>query len=338
MIYENISLKKYNTFGLNVRADRLISFMHEENAVHFFKQNSESPDKLMVVGAGSNLLFLGDYHGTIVHPEMQGIDFEGRKGNNIIISAGAGVNWDKLVESTVEKGLGGLENLSLIPGNVGAVAVQNIGAYGAEVKEVIEKVRAIAIKDGTVIEFSNEECRFGYRESIFKGELKGKFMITKIYFKLSTNPKLILEYGSLKDEINKLGSTSLSNVRKVVINIRRSKLPDPAQIRNAGSFFKNPVVNADIADDLRKKYPKIPVFRDKAGGTKIAAGWLIEQCGWKGKRIGDAGIHNRQALVIVNHGNATGREIFELSEEVKRTVAEKFGITLEREVEVIGLI
>jgi len=336
MIYENISLKKYNTFGLNIRVDRFVTFKYEKNATHFFEHRMGSHINYLIVGSGSNLLFTGDYHGTIIHPEMEGISLEGRKGNTMVVSAGAGVNWDNLVETTVEKGFGGLENLSLIPGNVGAAPVQNIGAYGVEVKEVIEKVRAISMEDGSVKEFSNDQCRFRYRDSIFKGELRGRYLITRVYFRLSSSPKLSLEYGSLKDEINKLGSTSLENIRKIVINARRSKLPDPEQIFNAGSFFKNPVVEISVADDLMTRYPKIPVFKDKTGGIKLAAGWLIEQCGWKGKRIGDAGIHDRQALIIVNHGNATGKELFDLSEKVKKSVAERFGIILEREVEVIG--
>jgi UDP-N-acetylmuramate dehydrogenase len=335
MIYENISLKKFNSFGLNVRADHLAAFMLEENAIHFFKQRKGSPQNYLVLGRGTNVLFTGDFHGTIIHPEMEGISLEGKKGNDVIVSAGAGVVWDQLVESTVNNGLGGLENLSLIPGLVGATCVQNIGAYGAEIKDTIERVRAISLDDGSVIEFTNEECRFGYRVSIFKKELKGKYLITKVYFRLSTHPKLCLEYGSLKEEINKLGSTSLGNIRKIVISTRQSKLPDPDQIGNAGSFFKNPVVSESFVKDLETKFPKIPVFRDHSGGLKIAAGWLIEQCGWKGKRIGDAGVHDKQALVIVNHGNATGMELFDLSELIKKSVADKFGISLEREVEVI---
>jgi UDP-N-acetylmuramate dehydrogenase len=267
---------------------------------------------------------------------MQGISLEGKKGDEVIVSAGAGESWDKLVESTVNNGMGGLENLSLIPGLVGASPVQNIGAYGAEVCNTIEKVRAISIEDGSVREFARNECSFGYRDSIFKGELKGKYLITRVYFKLSTKPKLCLEYGSLKEEITKLGSTSLANVRKTVIRTRQSKLPDPAQIGNAGSFFKNPYVPESIVNKLTKKFPKIPVFRDSSGGTKLAAGWLVEQCGWKGKRIGDAGVHDRQALVLVNHGNATGPELFDLSEQIRNSVIEKFGIDLEREVEVIS--
>jgi UDP-N-acetylmuramate dehydrogenase len=337
MIYEKVSLKKFNTFGLNVKADRLVTFAHEENAIRFLEQKNGSVLKCMILGGGSNLLFTEDFHGTMIHPEMEGITLEGKKGDDVIVSAGAGVIWDKLVESTVNKGLGGLENLSLIPGLVGAVPVQNIGAYGVEAKDTIDKVRAISIEDGSVREFKNEDCRFGYRDSIFKRELKGKYFITKVYFKLSTKPKLCLEYGSLKDEINKLGSTSLVNVRNIVIGTRQNKLPDPEQICNAGSFFKNPVVNEQVADKLKSKHPKIPVFKDHSGGVRLAAGWLIEQCGWKGKRIGDAGVHDKQALVIVNHGNATGRELFDLSEQVKKSVAEEFGIILEREVEVIGI-
>jgi UDP-N-acetylmuramate dehydrogenase len=335
MIYEKISLKKFNTFGINVRADHLAAFKLEDNAVHFFRQRSGTEQNYLILGGGSNILFTDDFHGTIIHPEMEGIAMDGRKGADIIISAGAGVLWDKLVESTVKNGLGGLENLSLIPGHVGAVAVQNIGAYGAEVKDVIEKVRAISLADGSIREFSCDECKFGYRDSVFKNELKGKYLITKILFRLSTRPKLCLEYGSLKDELSKLGSTSLANIRKIVISTRQAKLPDPEHIGNAGSFFKNPVVSDEVLKNIQKNFPKIPVFRDRSDRVKLPAGWLIEQCGWKGKRIGDAGVHEKQALVIVNHGNATGGELFNLSEKVRKSVADTFGIDLEREVEVI---
>lgn len=335
MIYENISLKKFNTFGLNVRADHLATFKLEENLIHFLKHNRIHDQNYLIIGQGSNLLFTKDFKGTVIHPEMNGISLEGKKGNDVIVSAGAGVVWDKLVDSTINNGLGGLENLSLIPGLVGAAPVQNIGAFGCEAKNTIEKVRAVSLEDGSVKEFTNEECKFGYRDSIFKGEFKGRYLITKVYFRLSTKPKLSLEYGSLKEEVNKLGSTSLVNVRNIVINTRQSKLPDPELIGNAGSFFKNPVVKLSVVDDLKSRYPKIPVFKDISGGAKLAAGWLIEQCGWKGKRIGNAGVHDKQALVIVNHGNATGQELFDLSVQVQKSVAEKFGIILEREVEVI---
>lgn len=339
MIHENISLKKYNTFGLNVRADRLITFMLEENAIHLLKEHHEEFfKKYLVLGGGSNVLFTDDFHGTIIHPAMEGISVEEKKSDYAIVSAGAGVVWDNLVELTVNHGFGGLENLSFIPGLVGAVPVQNIGAYGAEVRDSIVRVRAIRISDGQIKEFTNEECRFGYRNSIFKEELKGCYLITKVYFRLSTKPMVSLEYGSLKDEVIKTGSSALSNARKIVINTRQSKLPDPAVTGNAGSFFKNPYVDEKFAENLKSKYPKIPVFREPSGGVKLAAGWLIEQCGWKGKRIGDAGVHERQALILVNHGNATGTEIYNLSEQIRKSVFETFGIDLVREVEVVGTI
>ena len=336
MLYENISLKKYNTFGLSIKADRLVSFKLEENAVRFFRQNREFLEKALVLGGGSNLLFIEDFHGTIIHPSMDEINLEEKKSDYVRISSGAGVPWDKFVEATVNYGFGGLENLSLIPGLVGGAPVQNIGAYGAEVKDTIEKVRAISLADGEIREFNNQDCRFSYRDSIFKQELKGKYLITKVYFRLSTKPRLSLEYGTLMEEISKLGSNSVSNVRKAVISIRQSKLPDPALMGNAGSFFKNPFVDEKSVETLKVKYPRLPVFREQSGAIKLAAGWLIEQCGWKGKRIGDAGVHEKQALVIVNHGSATGKELYLLSEEIRKSVFEKFGISLVREVEVVG--
>lgn len=338
MIYENISLRKYNTFGLNIKADRLITFRMEENVIHHFKQKQAPPDEYLILGSGSNVLFINDFHGTIIHPGIEGISVEEKKDDFVVISCASGVVWDKLVELTVNYGFGGLENLSFIPGMVGAAPVQNIGAYGMEVAETIEKVRGISLSDGSVREFSKTECEFGYRNSIFKGKQKGKYLITRVFFRLSTRPKLSLEFGSIKEEIDRLGATSLGNVRKIVINTRQKKLPDPAFIGNAGSFFKNPVVESAFADDLKRRYPGLPLFRDHSGCTKLAAAWLIDQCGWKGKRIGNAGVHDKQPLVIVNHGNATGLELFEFSEQVRKSVYEKFGIDLEREVEVIGTI
>jgi UDP-N-acetylmuramate dehydrogenase len=336
MITENISLKKYNTFGLNVRADRMVSFKGEENAARFFRQNRDLMQNSLVLGGGSNILFVQDFHGTVIHPVMDEIALEEKKSDYVRISAGAGLEWDRLVEMTVSYGFGGLENLSLVPGLVGGAPVQNIGAYGAEVKDCIEKVRAIDLNDGEVREFTNSECRFSYRDSIFKQDFKGRFLITKVFFRLSTKPRLSLEYGMLKEEISKFGSNSLGNVRKAVISIRQSKLPDPAVTGNAGSFFKNPFVDEAAVKELKLKFPKLPVFREPSGTIKLAAGWLIEQCGWKGKRIGDAGVHERQALVLINHGNASGKEIWLLSEEIRKSVYDKFGINLVREVEIVG--
>ncbi|MCX6254976.1 MAG: UDP-N-acetylmuramate dehydrogenase [Bacteroidia bacterium] len=338
LIRKNISLKKYNTFGLDYIADCMIHVRKEKEAISFFSGEISWKKPLLIMGSGSNILFISNYKGTILCPEIGGIKIEELNQENVIISAGAGVNWDKLVEWTVNNGFGGLENLSLIPGLVGATPVQNIGAYGAEVKDSIEKVRAVSIEDGTIKEFSKDDCRFGYRNSIFKSEIKGKYLITRVYYKLNIRPLLNLNYGSLEEEVNKSGSVTLKNVRQAVMNIRRSKLPDHKIIGNAGSFFKNPVVSSYDAESLKKRYPQLPVYKEQTGGFKLAAGWLIDQCGWKGKRIGDAGVHEKQALVLVNYGKATGKEIYNLSEEIRKSVLEKFGVELEREVEVVGTI
>jgi len=335
MIQRDVSLKNYNTFGLDYKADCLISVKSEKEAISVLKKRESLKEQLFILGGGSNLLFTKDFQGTIIHPEIGGIKIAEQKSDHIIVSSGAGVIWDNLVEWTVNKGFGGLENLSLIPGNVGATPVQNIGAYGVEVKDLIEKVRAISMIDASVVDFSNSECRFGYRDSIFKGELKGKYLVTNVSFRLMTNPLLNIIYGSLKEETEKLGHASLRTVRQAVINIRRSKLPDPDLIGNAGSFFKNPVVTKSVAEIIRQKYLGVPCYDEPSGGTKMAAGWLIDQCGWKGIRKGDAGVHDKQALILLNHGKATGTDILKLSEEIKQSVSDKFGIELEQEVEVI---
>jgi len=338
MILRNVSLKKYNTFGLDYKTDRLISVKTEEEAISVLKERKSLKYPLFIIGGGSNLLFTGDYKETLLHPEIEGITIEEKHPEYVIVSSGSGVNWDKLVEWSVNNGYGGLENLSLIPGMVGASPVQNIGAYGVEVKDTIEKVRAVSIEDGSITEFSKNDCRFGYRNSIFKSEIKGKYLVTRVYYRLTTNPLLKPDYGSLNDKIKKPGEVTLKTVREAVINIRRSKLPDPELIGNAGSFFKNPVIESSVAGILKKEYSKMPCYKEPTGNVKLAAGWLIDQCGWKGKRIGDAGVHDKQALVLVNYGNATGKEIFDLSEKIKESVSEKFGVELEREVEVVGTI
>lgn len=337
MILRNVSLRRLNTFGLDYKADRFISLKSEDEAAEIIKTIDTSTQSL-ILGGGSNLLFVSDFPGTVLHPEIGGTDIHERDKNHVIISAGAGVIWDDLVAWSVENGFGGLENLSLIPGCVGATPVQNIGAYGIEIKDTIVKVRAISMADGLLKEFSNTECLFGYRDSIFKGELKGKYLITRVFYSLSTRPQFNLGYGTLSDEALRLGPISLKTIREAVINIRRGKLPDPSVTGNAGSFFRNPVISGEKAAELKKTYPDIPLYNEPSGGMKVAAGWLIEQCGWKGRRAGDAGVHEKQALVIVNHGNATGKDIFNLSESVRISVGEKFGIDLQREVEIAGII
>jgi UDP-N-acetylmuramate dehydrogenase len=326
MIYKNVSLKKYNTFGLDYKADCMIHVVWNK--------------PFLVLGSGSNILFTSNFKGTILYPEISGIKIEDKDLNKgeVIVSAGAGINWDDFVAWTVDNGFGGLENLSLIPGKVGATPVQNIGAYGVEVKDQIVSVRTLIVNDGSIRVFENNECEFGYRNSIFKRREKGRYLVTRVYYRLAINPQMNLIYDSLKEEVNKIGTETLQNTRQAVINIRRNKLPDPEIIGNAGSFFKNPVVNKSVAGSLKNRYPDLPVYPDQEGYIKLASGWLIDRCGWKGKRRGDAGVHEKQALVLVNYGKATGKEILDLSEEIKESVRDKFGIDLEREVEVVGAI
>jgi UDP-N-acetylmuramate dehydrogenase len=338
MIYKNIPLKKYNSFGLDYIAECMIHIRTENEAIALFKEAADIQKPQLILGGGSNILFTSDFKGTILYPELGGIKIEEKENGSAIVSAGAGVKWDDLVEWTVAKGFGGLENLSLIPGRVGATPVQNIGAYGVEVRESIVKVKTISTIDGSLRIFDNSECEFGYRNSIFKKDKKNRFLVTRVFYRLMTSPSLNLLYDSLRQEVNMLGKENLRNVRQAVINIRQRKLPDPQLIGNAGSFFKNSVVTSSVADRLKKEYPEIPVYEEKEGYKKLASGWMIDKCGWKGKRIGDAGVHEKQALVLINYGKATGKEIYDLSEEIRMSVNERFGVDLEREVEVIGVI
>lgn len=334
---ENASLKKYNTFGLDYKASRIYHPGDESEIIQILPDIDYSRS-ILILGGGSNLLFTGDFNGALIHPVIGGIKAEYSEGDSVIVSAGSGINWDNFVEWTIRNGFYGLENLSLIPGNVGASPVQNIGAYGAEIRDSIVKVDTVRVPDGKRVTFTNEECGFAYRYSIFKGPEKGRYIVTRVHFRLSRAPRLILGYGSVKEEAEKLGELTPENIRNAVISIRRSKLPDPEITGNAGSFFKNPVVENSFAGKLKIQYPHIPVYPEKPGYTKIAAGWLIEQCGWKGKKAGEAGVHDKQALVIVNYGDATGKDIYELSESVRASVKIKFGINLDREVEVVGSI
>jgi UDP-N-acetylmuramate dehydrogenase len=338
MVEKHFSLKHYNTFGLNYNSDIFVSIKSESEAIKLFQNDKPVKKPVLILGGGSNLLFTSDYKGTIVHPEIPGITIEEKNTEYAIVSAGSGIDWDSFVGWTVENRLGGLENLSLIPGTVGAAPVQNIGAYGVEVKDTIELIRAVSVENGSIREFRSYDCNFGYRSSLFKTELKGKYLITMVYFRLQLRPVLNILYGSLSSEVARLGGPSIENVRNAVINIRQNKLPDPRVIGNAGSFFKNPVVDFSAAETLRKRYPTIPCYEDQTGRIKLAAGWLIEQCGWKGKRSGQTGVHDKQALVIVNYGGDTGEEILNFSEEIRKSVWYKFDVELEREVEVISSI
>jgi UDP-N-acetylmuramate dehydrogenase len=329
---ENADLRQYNTFRIPVLADLFYEFTESNELVDFLERFS-LPEKLLVLGGGSNLLFSGNFNGLVLHPNVQGIVEVDEDRNFVYIEAGAGVEWDELVSHSVTQNLGGLENLSLIPGKVGACPVQNIGAYGVEAKDCIEMVRAVSLENGKNVELSKDECRFGYRDSIFKNQYAGKLVITSVLFKLNKFPEFNIEYGDVKTEVGKLGGMNVYNIRKAIVGIRSAKLPDYRILGNAGSFFKNPAVDVLKADELRTKFPKIPLYdSSEIGKIKVAAGWLIDQCGWKGKRIGDAGVHEHQALVLVNHGNASGQDILLLSESIEKSVFEKFGIPLEKEV------
>jgi len=332
---ENLDLKPYNSFGISVSARSFFEFTEREDLVEFL-QTKKLPEKIITLGGGSNFLFTADFDGMILHPNIPGLGLVTEDRNHIYVEAGAGEKWDDLVDFAVKYQLGGLENLSNIPGKVGASPVQNIGAYGKESKDHIWLVKGVDLTTGSMVEYTNEQCRFGYRDSVFKRELKDRIIVTSVVFQLDKFPEYNLDYGALKTETEKLGEVNLANIRQAVINIRSSKLPDPEKIGNAGSFFKNPVVESSIAENLKVKYDSIPLYiSSESGKVKVAAGWLIEQCGWKGFRDGDAGVHNDQALVLVNYGNASGSEILTLAEKIKTSVFEKFGVMLVPEVNVV---
>jgi len=334
--FENYSLKNYNTFGVEASARYFFEFTEESDLITFLISNeSWRETEILILGGGSNMLFINDFGGLILHPNIPGIKIIKEDRQNVWIEAGCGENWDGFVSYCTEAGYGGIENLSLIPGNAGAAPVQNIGAYGQEVADVIELVRGFDLKLNRSVEYNAQECKFEYRNSIFKSELKNQFVITSVVFKLEKFPRFKLDYGNLNEKVMSLGDITLNNIREAVIEIRSSKLPDPAEIGNAGSFFKNPVVESTFAEEIKAEFPDIPVYNAGDNHVKLAAGWLIEKAGWKGYRENDSGVHQKQALVIVNYGRATGREIFDMSEKIRSSVLEKFGIALEREVNCI---
>lgn len=336
-LIHNFSLKDSNTFGISAIGKHYLTVDSPEDLIQFFRENNLAKhEKKLFLGAGSNLLFVNNFNGLIIHPENQGIRFISENTDFVEVEAGAGVVWDYFVAWCVDKALGGVENLSLIPGNIGAVPVQNIGAYGVEAESVIDEVKGVYLDTLENQSFNHEECKFGYRTSVFKEQLKERFMVTSVVFRLFKQPEFHLEYGTLEAEISKFGEKNLQNIRKAVIAIRESKLPDPSKVGNAGSFFKNPIVKEAAAKVLKNQYSDIPLYHVGSGFVKIAAGWLIEKAGWKGRSIGKSAVHDEQALVIINKGGATGKEIFELSEMVANDVLQKFNIELEREVQVIG--
>lgn len=335
MIEQNISLKAYNTFGLEAQAKLLARVGSVPELQEVLADSSLRNEERFILGGGSNILLTRNVDGLVIKNEIDGIEVIGEGPDHFFVRSGAGVVWHQLVMHCIGHNYSGIENLSLIPGNVGAAPMQNIGAYGVELKDVFYSLEAVEIETGAVHSFTAEACEFGYRESVFKRKLKGQFIITSVTLKLSKNPKINTSYGAIEEELERLGVSepTIKDVSNAVINIRQSKLPDPKELGNAGSFFKNPVVPTAKYEALKATYPNIPGY--PAGEeTKLAAGWLIEQCGWKGKVVGHTGSHAKQALVLVNYGQASGVEIFNLSEQIISSVYDTFGVQLEREVNV----
>ncbi|MFP9112723.1 UDP-N-acetylmuramate dehydrogenase [Flavobacterium sp. RHBU_3] len=335
-ILKNYPLKDLNTFGIAANAKEFVSVTTIEELAIVLKENEGK--KLFVLGGGSNMLLTQDIDALVIHVNLKGIEVVSQDDNTANVTAMAGENWHSFVQYCIAQNYGGIENLSLIPGNVGTTPIQNIGAYGVEIKDTMVSCLAMEISTQTLRTFTNAECEFGYRESIFKGALKGKYIIVSVTFGLSkTNHKIHTAYGDIVAELtkNNITSPTIKDVSNAIIAIRSSKLPDPKELGNSGSFFKNPVISKTQFDALYKKHPTMPHYVVSDTEIKVPAGWLIEQSGFKGSRFGDAGVHARQALVLVNYGNATGQELLNLSEKIQQTVFENYGIAIEAEVNVI---
>jgi len=340
-VEQNISLRPFNTFRIDAKAKYFAAFNNRDELSELVSEFESTPK--LILGGGSNILFTNDFDGIVLNNCVRGIEQLHEDPEYVIVKAGAGENWHQFVQYCIDRNWAGLENLSLIPGNVGAAPMQNIGAYGVEQEDLFWDLEAFHLRDHARVTFTRDDCRFGYRESIFKNKFKNQFVILNVTFRLRKTPIFHTEYGAIQEELRQMGVKDLSirAISQAVINIRSSKLPDPKEIGNAGSFFKNPVVNSDHYKKLKAAHPSIVGYETMGGSVKLAAGWLIEQCGpqesatWKGYRKGDAGVHARQALVLVNYDNAKGNEILELSKEIQTSVKKKFDVDLEREVNII---
>lgn len=333
-IQKDISLKSYNTFGIDVKAKQFI----EITSLESLKQLLQEKNDFFILSGGSNLLLTKDIEKLVILLNLKGIEVLDSNENEVFIKVQAGENWHDFVLWCIEHDFGGIENMSLIPGNVGTSPIQNIGAYGIELKDSMHELEALEIETGTVKIFSNQACAFGYRNSVFKNELKGKYIITNVTFKLTKEKhNLNSSYGAIQSELekNNIKNPTIKDISNTVIAIRQQKLPDPKEIGNSGSFFKNPVILKHQFRQLQHKFPEVPHYIVSETEVKVPAGWLVEHCGFKGKRFGDAGVHKNQALVLVNYGNATGQEIFELSKRIQKEVLEKFDISLEAEVNIM---
>lgn len=336
-ILKNISLKPYNTFGLDTSARLFVEVKSLEELQEVVRSSKFKINDVLVLGGGSNILLTQDMDGLVVKNSIQGKEIVSENKEEIVIKVGAGTNWHEFVMYCVEKGYGGVENLSLIPGTVGAAPMQNIGAYGVEIKDVFVQLEALHRFSNKMETFDNATCEFGYRESIFKHSHKDKYIIVNVTFRLSKKPKLNLDYGAIRDVLAERGITepTIKDVSNAVIEIRQSKLPDPKKIGNSGSFFKNPVISKEVLLSIRKDYPEIPTYPIDDNSVKVPAGWLIEQAGWKGKTFGSIGVHKKQALVLVNYGAGKGADIKKLSEDIQASIFEKFGVALQAEVNII---
>ena len=337
MIQQDVSLAPLTTFGVGGPAQFFVRATNEHDVVETVKFASENALPLFILGGGSNILFTKNYDGLVLKNELKGIELINEDKNYIYIKAAAGENWHQFVLHCINNNWAGVENLSFIPGSVGASPMQNIGAYGVEIKDVFYSLEAFHLHEKRTVQFNIDDCAFGYRESIFKKKYKNQFIITSVTYRLNKKPVFNISYGAIEQELEKMGVTELSikAISDAVINIRSSKLPDPAQIGNAGSFFKNPEISSAELERLQAVFSDIPYYKLNNGKVKIPAGWLIEQCGWKGKQIGHTGNHAKQALVIVNYGNATGNEIWEHAQNVQQSIQQKFGIFIEAEVNII---
>jgi UDP-N-acetylmuramate dehydrogenase len=337
-IEEDVDLRPYNTFGISERA-RYFATIHSEQD---FRQLISHPiylnNPVFILGGGSNVLFTKAFQGLVIHAMLKGIQISNETDDEVWVKAAAGENWHSLVMHCVASNYGGIENLSLIPGSVGAAPIQNIGAYGVELKDSLYQVEGLDVQTGASRTFSNTECRFGYRDSFFKQELKGKIFISSITLRLTKkNHQLHTGYGAIQDTLKQLNIThpTIRSVSDAVIRIRSSKLPDPSHLGNAGSFFKNPEVSESFYGELKKSYPTLPGYKIENQQVKLPAAWLIEHCGWKGKRLENVGVHDKQALVLVNFGGATGDAVLQLAREIQSSVKVKFGIELQREVNIL---
>jgi len=335
LVQSNVDLKPYNTLHISARAGSFASVESKSELRTLLQYTDEK--KNLVLGGGSNILFAGDFEGLVIHMAITGREVVKETEENVWLKIGAGENWHETVRYCIDQGWGGIENLSLIPGTVGAAPIQNIGAYGVELKEVFEWLEAVNIETAEVERFEAEDCQFGYRDSIFKNEFKGKYVITDVVLKLSKQPEVNTTYGAIKSKLKEraIDNPTIRDISDIVIDIRNSKLPDPKTLGNAGSFFKNPVVNKELYHRIKESHPNVPGYPMENREVKVPAGWLIEQTGWKGKVVGNVGTFKQQALVIVNLGGATGQQILNLAAKIRDSVKKEFGIKLVPEVNIV---